>query len=391
MSQAAPRCPACTSALPPDAAHCPQCGVAQAMPPAPPPQELSWEIGIPLVTNRFIWLDMTKALGIPMVLLALFLFVLLVKEEELDQLPQVLRMLGLVGAFLVANFLLVCLGFFWNRIDARFTLTPRAASYEMTSRRGKLANRVAAVAGLLAGRPGVAGAGLLAASQEAMEMPWADVYRVTEHPRLYVLDLRNSWRTVIRVYCTAGNYPVAVALAREYAAAGTERRRRREARERAQPRGPVTWPQYLGLSVLLLLATMFLPQGPWELPPWLAPVGFFLGLGALWLPGLRRFLGGVLLAAALLGGGLLVRAAVEVRHLTGLEALLENEFRNGRLQLALDRRAYQVLYGTQSLWLALSALALLLWAALGLWAFLARSRTARTVPADAPEAEEDTT
>ncbi|MCX6642386.1 MAG: hypothetical protein NTV15_03240, partial [Candidatus Bathyarchaeota archaeon] len=86
-------------------------------------------------------------------------------------------------------------------------------SYESGST-GKKWNRAALVLGVLAGKPGTAGAGALAMSGEAGSYAWKEIVKITVDEKRRIISLHNSWRTLNRLYCLEGNFDQVLQLFR---------------------------------------------------------------------------------------------------------------------------------------------------------------------------------
>lgn len=201
------RCPACGAEAGAMDRFCVECGTPLPTP-APAGVPLEWEIDIPLMTNRFILYDFGKVIlwtGLIMFSLLALIFIL-TGDGGARQLAAVAGMTGI--ALLVVGLLacLVMAVFFGNRYPTAFCVGEEGVRMASRSRRGKGANRAAIVLGLLARRPGLAGAGLMASSQELAEIRWRDIRSVHEHPDLRVLCIRNSWRVLLRLFCTPENF-----------------------------------------------------------------------------------------------------------------------------------------------------------------------------------------
>lgn len=178
-------------------------------PDKPAAGRLRWETAFSLATNRFTIYDSLKVIGITWaIMLALFGSIFAI-NDSLDSVWPFFTVLAIIMLGFLLMFMAIMLVFFGNRYPARFTLNDTGALIESRSRRARLANRAAIVAGALGGRPGVAGAGMIAASQEAVSIAWKDVRRVNEHPDQRVISLKNGWRVVLRLYCTPENYAAA--------------------------------------------------------------------------------------------------------------------------------------------------------------------------------------
>jgi hypothetical protein len=117
---------------------------------------------------------------------------------------------GIVAVIMV----FVMLVLYRNRFPARFTVNHEGATIEVSRTQRKL-NTAVIILGCLAGKPGVAGSGFLARAQERQFFGWVDVFKVELFPGRRVVVLRNGWRTVARLYCTADNYEAAARIATE--------------------------------------------------------------------------------------------------------------------------------------------------------------------------------
>lgn len=178
----------------------------------------TWETAFPLVTNRFFLYDMIKAMVWTVVIMVLLLIITFTIAGSLDHLWGIWPILGIVMAVLFVLLFLIALVVFGNRYPTRFTLTERGVYWSGRSRAGRRASRLAVLAGVLGGKPGVAGAGLLAASSDSGGLPWKSVRRFKEYPSERVISIMNSWRVVIRLYCTPDNYRAVAESVRRLAA-----------------------------------------------------------------------------------------------------------------------------------------------------------------------------
>jgi hypothetical protein len=165
-----------------------------------------WQVEMPLVTNRFFLYDMLKVVGWTGLVLFVILGGIAVATGSVEHMPVIFGMFALIlfGFLLLA--LAISLVFFGNRYPTRFVVAPAGIGWESMSRRGNAANRAAVVAGVLAGSAGAAGAGLLAAANETGLLDWHEIRKVKKYPEERVITVMNSWRVVIRLYCTPENY-----------------------------------------------------------------------------------------------------------------------------------------------------------------------------------------
>jgi hypothetical protein len=316
-------CARCGSAVAAECRFCPQCGspttpqetpaVAndQAEKALPATGEISWELNVPLLTNQFILYDLLKVWGISSLFLLLLLTGIVVYDRNWRAFSAILPVVGLVSAIILALFILVMLVFFGNRFPMGFSLGPQGAIVVSLSRRGRWGNRLAVVLGALAGKPGVAGAGLLGMAQETTEMVWDDVRRLKIHPRTRVISLMDSWHVVLRLYCTPENYPVVLNAVQIWAARGLKKASQAP-RARGFPSSRRLWLKSLLAAVAAFLVTAW----PLEARPALIWSLLAVSLGAIWFRALAHWFG--IITLTLVGVILLsfVGQGLEMRQMT---------------------------------------------------------------------------
>jgi hypothetical protein len=323
-------CQRCGSAVTPGTRLCSRCG--HPVPPgapgaaldslqpetdlasqaSPATAEISWEISVPLLTNRFILYDLLKVWGITSLILFLILTGIAVYDWKWRSFTGMLPVVGLVSAGLLGLLILVMLVFFWNRFPMGFSLGPQGARVVSLSRRGRWGNRLAVILGALAGKPGVAGAGLLGLAQETVTVVWDEVRRVKVHAPDRVISLMDSWHVAMRLYCTPQNYDMVLTAVHGWAARGLKK-----ATQARRARGSSSTRRLWLKSLLAAFAAFLVTALPLETSPALTWSLLGVSLGAIWFPPLARFFGiaSLLLVAAILfrfaGQGLEERQRVQ--------------------------------------------------------------------------------
>jgi hypothetical protein len=153
------------------------------------------------------------AFGIPCVLLGIFLAVI-AKRPEFALIVPLGGMGILMGIFVLVGVVIDLFGGF----KVVFFLT----SHGVRSVAGKGAKAAATTAfwmGALTGRPGVAGAGLLAESEQNVFIPWQEVTKIKVKTwRRFILVKREWGYKPIGLYCTPENFPQVMEILRYYAA-----------------------------------------------------------------------------------------------------------------------------------------------------------------------------
>lgn len=187
-------------------------------------EELSWEVDVPLVTNPVVLRQVFIVFLLVPVISCGVLVLPLWREGSLDSLPMLLAMMFAVsGGLMIAGLLgsLVLLG---NRSRMSFRLTSKGVTAETTDHRVKRIGWITMVLGLLTGKPGAAGAGMLTLSNTRQSASWNAVRKTRFNGRRHMIELSNGWRTIIVLYCTPDNHDAAVSMVRAHV---PERRKRK--------------------------------------------------------------------------------------------------------------------------------------------------------------------
>ncbi len=306
------------------------------LPLADQPQQKSdglvWETSFALLTNPFVLLDMVKLLGITfLIVCGIFMFIGAINGgPDFTDMVRMIPMMAIIIGVLAVIFVFVMLVVYRNRFPAKFTVNSEGAMIEVTPSQRKM-NSAVVMIGFLAGKPGVAGSGMLARSQELQMFPWAEVYRVDLYPSRNVVVLRNSWRTTARLYCTPENYEQVASMAVD----GVNRtKQERESAEVSDKRFKSQVVQdifnrwlLLGvISVVLASATPLLDELGiiWS-------IGAAVLLGILTWRGLRVFFGVLALGLVAMAVVLMVTEATKVTdyggmiRVTGFESATRDE------------------------------------------------------------------
>ena len=175
-----------------------------------PSSHLMWDADMPLLNNRFFLYDMAKLLFWTGLIGGLIFGGIALAAGGAKSLGPLMTMLGLILLGFLFLFVMISLLFFGNGYRVRYLMTAQGIGWESLGRRGKVASRLAVVAGALAGNASVAGAGLLAAASESGLLAWKDVRTIKAYPAIGVISIMNSWRVVVRIYCTPQYYAYAI-------------------------------------------------------------------------------------------------------------------------------------------------------------------------------------
>lgn len=146
----------------------------------PPSEEsartpLIWERDVPLLTNpailRSVLLLWLVTAG---VMSALVGGIVAATDGLKSAVPIVEMCLTIVGGLVLLSFLIMML-LFGNRMRMAFAIDERGVVARVIDRRAKATNRLAFLMGMLAGRPGAAGAGLIAMRDEERSAVWSSI------------------------------------------------------------------------------------------------------------------------------------------------------------------------------------------------------------------------
>jgi hypothetical protein len=187
---------------------------------------ITWEIDVPLLTNPLVVGPTIKGFLIAGTMMWALLAFLFAVQGEWDLigtmaifsfgLTAVMVVVGLIGTVFVLG----------NRMRFRFTVDAKGATSDRIDRRAAATDKLAMLFGLLAGKPGAVGAGMLSASQATTRVAWSSVARVKPHPRMHAIGLHNVWRTTAVLYCPADRFDEILATVRTRTGEASPSRRR---------------------------------------------------------------------------------------------------------------------------------------------------------------------
>ena len=188
-----------------------------------PDGKYRWIYEVNLLRNPTVLFDVYKVLGMSIVILVVI--VLLIALFSGDMSLSFLKGLG-VGALGAVGFMLVlgALGyvvyalFTGKKYIVLFTLDEHELVHKQmpnTMKKARLIGELAMLAGALAGRPGVAGAGLLAASRDSLTSTLSDVKQVV--PRRWMNTIKvNEKLFKNRVYVCDEDFDFVLQFLREH-------------------------------------------------------------------------------------------------------------------------------------------------------------------------------
>lgn len=192
---------------------------------------------------------------------------------------------------------------FGNRMPMRFSISNQGISAEMTSSVGKKTNRLAIILGLFMKKPGLAGSGLIALSQESVSYAWPDIAKISPNPAKHQFIFSNSWRPLLVMHCLPSNFLSVQKLVTSYF--------------KPKPTIPNPLPKLLLRTLLTFLATvpLFMLDYPFHPELFLTILIICFSLATIWLIPLMGYV--VIPAALAMFASLLWQGLTY--HLTNLD------------------------------------------------------------------------
>jgi uncharacterized membrane protein len=173
---------------------------------------IAWNRRISLATNVFVMRDMTLVIGISCLVLLVFLLAISGGKD----LGDIILVWAACSAFIFVLMVIACLVVMWNRMDLEFEVNAKGAGMTVGSRERKL-NKLVTIIGFLSGKPGVAGAGMLAGANESVFARWQDIKKVTIYRKRKVISMKIGLLTPLRLFCTEKNFAAVERMIRENA------------------------------------------------------------------------------------------------------------------------------------------------------------------------------
>lgn len=173
---------------------------------------LSWQIRIPLITNRFMIDNVVK--GIAMTLLLFFIIIssVLGWANGMKGVEQALIACLWAGLFLVVISIFTLAVFLGNKYLLEFTMNEEGVIMKSKSERAHFAHRLALILGVLGRSPATVGAGAAGVAGEKTVMPWNSIKSVKVYPDKRIIRLKRNFLETMYVYCTEENFKGVSAL-----------------------------------------------------------------------------------------------------------------------------------------------------------------------------------
>lgn len=179
------------------------------------PDNLSWQISIPLINNRFIIGNVIK--GIAMTLLLFFIIIgsIFGLSGGWKGVEQALIVSIWAGLFLVIISAFTLVVFLGNKYLLEFTINEEGVIMKSRSERAHFAHRLALILGLLGRNPAAAGAGIAGVAGETNIIPWNSIKSIKVYPAKKIIRLKRNFLETMYVYCAEDNFDSISALIAE--------------------------------------------------------------------------------------------------------------------------------------------------------------------------------
>lgn len=186
-------------------------------PPQQPQTEMEWVATLNIMQNNVVLKQLGAVFLIPLLALLLILTLIFwpLDGESVRILAQILAVTGgIFLALLLAAIFLV----YGGKYEYEFHLDERGIRgrpHGRTARKNKIGNTLL----ILSGRPGAAGAGLLAAARQEEYVAWQNVDAVVPDERDKTITLRQGKRPLMVIPCGQAHFTAVLQFARDAVAA----------------------------------------------------------------------------------------------------------------------------------------------------------------------------
>ena len=167
-------------------------------------ERLEWSIDVPIFKNSIILKQLGVAIGIPFGLLLIF-FIVVSKPEHRT---YMFYAIGVIFLLFSLTYLLI-MGIYKGKYSVNFILDQKeiqCLTQPDMVKKNNIINGLTIGLGLLAGKPSVSGAGLLANSKQSVSLQWKNITKANYKPNQKTIMLRTSPIENIAVFCTEENY-----------------------------------------------------------------------------------------------------------------------------------------------------------------------------------------
>ena len=173
--------------------------------------ELNWDISVPLVSNVYVIVDVLLAL----LLLSGGLAIIILYLVGFEHLYSVLRLFVIADGFMIVLLLSVMSFVFLNMFQLIYHIDENGVQVRVGEFESNI-NRAAWRVSSFTQRHSFTGGRVYAITNEQLSVKWENVSRYVVDERRRVINLTDSLRTVMRIYCTPTVFGDVVAAVKQY-------------------------------------------------------------------------------------------------------------------------------------------------------------------------------
>ncbi|WP_370575140.1 hypothetical protein [Methanomethylovorans sp.] len=186
---------------------------------------MEWDVDVSILTNRFILLEVGRALTIAFLFAAVIIsMVMLPSLMDGSLFSAGIGTSGLgYSMFMIGLLFLLTAVFTFFYYGNKYMLSyvvdekgVRTVTRKAQRSRNRAANIMLILMGLLSRNPSAAGAGMMAAGGQDQSIRWNNVKKVTFHPKHHTIVLRGGYGVRSIIFCTQDTYGPVSSLIRSH-------------------------------------------------------------------------------------------------------------------------------------------------------------------------------
>lgn len=173
--------------------------------------EITWDIDIKILSNKFIVKQIYMAFGIPCVILFLFVSILNISdgiESFYEYFESIKGILYISVGFLIIPIPIIFI-FFKNRYPFTFLLDDKyaiMATRKEQRKKNSLMSNLLIFVGLLSAKPGIVGTGLINKNNNDVMINFSNIKQVRLFKKEKTIYLKGSFPEKLYLFCTEENY-----------------------------------------------------------------------------------------------------------------------------------------------------------------------------------------
>ncbi len=177
--------------------------------------EMKWDIDVSILTNRFIFKELAKAMSISIFITITIVILIMLPEirsgnfhTNASVYNDTKYALTLIGLVFVLTILFIFV-YYGNRYMLSYHLDSKGIStknQEQQSRKNNKISYLLILAGLLARNPTTAGIGFLSGSYQDQNISWRSIRKATFYPENNTVVLSSAYGSKCIVFCNSKNY-----------------------------------------------------------------------------------------------------------------------------------------------------------------------------------------